>query len=77
MTTENTFTVGQKVICHGYDGTVTEIHGGKLAGMVDVRLDRGAVCVPASELARFNNEEHRVAWTRESASRRVGGTFGT
>ena len=42
------FTVGDKVTCNGYEGTVQEVHYGQLSGMVDVRLDSGSVCVPAS-----------------------------
>jgi hypothetical protein len=40
--------VGQNVICNGHDGTITKVHTGQLAGMVDVRLERGSVCVPYS-----------------------------
>jgi len=44
MTTEAT--VGQKVICNGHKGTVTKVCDGQLSGMVEVRLERGSVCVP-------------------------------
>ena len=33
--------VNDPVICNGFDGTVVTVHVGTLAGMVDVRLDRG------------------------------------
>ena len=54
------FQVGQKVICNGYDGTITEICTGQLAGTVHVRLASGTVSVDATELARFNKEEFRA-----------------
>lgn len=38
----------QSVICNGFPGTVTEVHTGKLEGMVDVRLESGAVCVSST-----------------------------
>lgn len=44
--------VGEKVIYNGYDGTVIEVHAGVLAGMVDVRLDAGVVCVSSLELKK-------------------------
>ena len=47
-------TVGSKVKCNGFDGTVTEVCTGKLDGMCVVRLRSGSVCVSASELLRFN-----------------------
>ncbi|MCW2240749.1 hypothetical protein [Azospirillum canadense] len=62
------FTVGQTVICNGYDGTVTTIGDGQLAGMVDVRVPGGITCVSATELARFNDEKYRVGeahWNQE------------
>jgi hypothetical protein len=59
---EDHLTVGQAVICNGYDGTVREIHTGQLAGMADVYMTRarGTVCVSISELLRFNREECRA-----------------
>ena len=42
--------IGQQVKCNGYEGAIVVIHTGQLAGMVDVRLDRGTVCVSYSEL---------------------------
>jgi hypothetical protein len=48
------FKIGQKVICNGFPGTITEICTGQLTGMVVVRLASGTVCVDASELAHFN-----------------------
>jgi len=41
-------TVGQKVICNGYPGTITTVCDGQLKGMVEVRLARGSVCVSYS-----------------------------
>lgn len=58
MTT--TFTVGQKVICNGYDGTVKKVCEGQLSGMVEVRVPGGLVCVCAQELERFNDDKYRV-----------------
>jgi hypothetical protein len=46
--------VGQKLICNGYPGVVTEIHTGQLEGMATVRLERGSVCVDLRELYKFN-----------------------
>lgn len=40
-----TFVKGQSVICNGYPGTVQRMYD---ADMVEVRLERGAVCVSAS-----------------------------
>lgn len=42
--------VGSKVICNGYEGTVSKIHTGQLEGMADVRLVRGTVCVDITGL---------------------------
>lgn len=53
-------TVGQKVICNGYDGAITKVCDGQLLGMCEVRLARGSVCVSISELLRFNREECRA-----------------
>jgi hypothetical protein len=60
-TNASTVTVGQQVICNGYDGTVTEVHTGQLNGMCTVRLARGTVCTGIAELLRFNREECRAA----------------
>ena len=46
-----TVVVGTPVMCNGYEGNVTEVCTGVLAGMAVVRLDRGSVCVGISELA--------------------------
>lgn len=48
------YTVGTEVTCHGFPGTITEVCQDKLKGMVVVRLARGSVCVPLSELIRFD-----------------------
>ena len=40
----------QLVSCNGFPGVVTKICDGQLAGMVEVRLGSGIVCVDASEL---------------------------
>ena len=56
MTTQTKFSVGQKfdftvgdvVVCNGYEGTVTAVCSGQLLGMVEVRLPGGVVCVSAS-----------------------------
>ena len=42
--------VGQKVICNGFPGTIVEVCGGQLNGMVVVRLERGPVCVDISDV---------------------------
>jgi hypothetical protein len=36
--------------CGRFQGTVIEVCGGKLAGMVVIRLDRGTTCVPVRDL---------------------------
>ena len=46
---------GDRVICHGYPGTVTKVHADPTdprRGMVDVRLGSGLVTVSARELGR-------------------------
>ena len=42
-----TFTEGQRVICNGHPGTIERVCTGQLAGLVEVRLARGSVCVSA------------------------------
>jgi hypothetical protein len=49
QTDQGLIQVGTKVICNGYPGTVVVVHEGQLAGMIDVRLDRGDVCVSAND----------------------------
>lgn len=44
-----------RVACNGYIGTVVKVHEGQLAGMADVRLERGMVCVSVTELTRAMN----------------------
>ena len=51
-----TVNVNQRVLCNGYEGTVTEVCTGQLKGMAVVRLDRGSVCVSISELLRAAKE---------------------
>ena len=55
------YKVGDKVICNGYDGTVTKLCEWSDGGLVEVRLARGGVCVCADELRRFDKEECRAA----------------
>lgn len=42
--------VGQQVMCNGFPGVITAICSGKLEGMVEVRLERGTVCVDATQV---------------------------
>lgn len=42
------FVEGQRVICNGHPGTVERVLTDQLAGMVEIRLARGSVCVSAS-----------------------------
>jgi hypothetical protein len=42
------FKRGDRVICNGYPGTVQTVYTDKYGSMVDVRLERGEVCVSAS-----------------------------
>jgi len=46
----NEWKVGQEVICNGYPGHISRICDGQLAGMVEVRLERGEVCVSANDI---------------------------
>jgi hypothetical protein len=46
-----TFTKGQRVHCNGYEGTVYKVCDGQLAGMYEVRLPGGLVCVSACDIA--------------------------
>jgi len=41
--------VGQKVTCNGYQGTITRVCEWSQS-MVEVRMDRGLVCVDFKEL---------------------------
>ena len=41
------FTEGQQVICNGSPGSIERVLTGQLAGMVEVRLAGGQVCVAA------------------------------
>lgn len=43
-----TFAKGDAVLCSGYPGIVSKVCDGVLAGMVEVKLARGCVCVSAS-----------------------------
>lgn len=47
--------VGTKLFCNGYPGTVTEVGTGQLEGMAVVRLARGTVCVDIAELSRLRD----------------------
>jgi hypothetical protein len=42
-------TVGQKVLCNGFEGRITAVCTGQLKGMVEVRLASGTVCVGLSD----------------------------
>jgi hypothetical protein len=52
-------TLHQSVMCNGYPGIIVKIHSGQLAGMCDVRLDRGTTTVSISELIRFMDYDAR------------------
>ena len=41
---------GHLVICNGFEGSIERLCIGQLDGMVEVRLDRGSVCVPLTDL---------------------------
>lgn len=43
-----TWAKGQRVICNGYPGTITEVCTGQLQGMLVVRLVSGSTCVSAN-----------------------------
>jgi molybdopterin-binding protein len=51
-----TVTVGQRVTCNGFDGTVVTVCTGQLNGMCEVRLGSGTVCVSISEILRFSKK---------------------
>jgi hypothetical protein len=44
------FREGARVMCNGYQGTIVKVCDGQLAGMYEVRLPGGVVCVGGSEL---------------------------
>lgn len=44
----NNLKVGDPVECNGFPGVVARVLDGKLAGMVEVRLAAGLVCVSAT-----------------------------
>lgn len=46
------FKVGQRVMLHGYQGTVVKVCEGQLSGMLEVRLPGGVVCVGMSEIGK-------------------------
>ena len=50
MTNLNEPKIGDKVTFSGYEGTIILVHVGQLTGMVDVRLDSGAICVDLKSL---------------------------
>lgn len=50
MTNSSAFQVGQRVQCNGQQGVIVKACGGQLAGMYEVRLPRGVVCVDDSYL---------------------------
>lgn len=50
--TKATLHKGMEVTCNGHRGHITEIHTGKLDGMVDVDMGRGRVCVAISDLGK-------------------------
>lgn len=49
MSRSTTFTPGEKVICNGYSGVVTEICDGVMTGMYIVRLQRGTYCIGGTD----------------------------
>jgi hypothetical protein len=54
------YKVGQKVMCNGYEGAITEVHTGQLEGMVTVRMARGSVTVDASPTAHSVQPRERI-----------------
>lgn len=50
------FTVGQRVECNGYQGTVVKVHRGQLSGMVDVRVPGGVTCVDSAEVKPWTTQ---------------------
>lgn len=49
--------VGQNVMYNGFPGTITEVCAGKLSGMLVVCLERGDVCVSASQVLNLGELE--------------------
>lgn len=45
--------VGQRVMCNGHDGNISHVCTGQLKGMVEVRLDRGGVCVALDDIGLY------------------------
>lgn len=53
----NGFKVGDKVMCNGYEGRVTELCGWS-DSLIEVRLDAGGVCVDSKDsktVTKLNN----------------------
>lgn len=44
------YTVGQRVICNGYEGRISCVCSGQLIGMYEVRVPGGTVCVSAASI---------------------------
>ena len=57
----DTFKIGDKVMCNGYEGVIIEVLTGQLFGMIHVRLARGEVCVSTAGVSRlissYKNDE--------------------
>jgi hypothetical protein len=45
--------VGQRVRVNGVEGVVSKVCDGQLKGMVEVRLERGTICVDLSTLVNL------------------------
>jgi hypothetical protein len=48
----NELKIGRAVVVNGHKGTITHVYSGgeKMDGLVNVRLDRGLVCVDAADI---------------------------
>lgn len=53
----NNFTIGQRVECNGYKGTIVKVHAGQLAGMFDVRVPGGVTCVCRSDVKPWTDQQ--------------------
>lgn len=59
---ETTFSENQQVLYGEYIGTIQMVHTGELAGMADVRLDSGLVCVAIEGLKPLTPPQIRRLW---------------
>lgn len=62
---QKTFNVGDKVMCNGFQGAITLVCTGQLEGMVEVRMDRGSVCVAIDDVGLYRANDERSERLRQ------------